>query len=168
VPIPLLVMTAAFAAVAAYCDWRSGEIPNRLTIPMLILAPVYHWLVQGPNGALTSLLGILACGLPTYLFFRTGGMGGGDVKLFAGLGALAGPVMGAEILMFSVLLACLQALVLVIRRGQLRQVAVTSWQMAKNGFLPRSRQVPVDQAQLTALRLGPAILVGTLLALAGA
>jgi prepilin peptidase CpaA len=132
---------------------------------MLLVAPLVYGLLRGPPGALFSLLGLFACGLPTYLFFRNGGMGGGDVKLFAALGAMTGPVMGTEILMISVLVACLQALVLVVRRRQLHQVASTSWQIAKNVFLPRSRQVQVDPDRLTALRLGPSVLVATVLVL---
>src|SRR5439155_795014 len=67
-----LFIAVAFAFVGAVIDWRTGHIPNTLT------------------------LGALSCAALPLLMYARGGMGGGDVKLFAAIGALALPLAGLE------------------------------------------------------------------------
>ena len=61
-------------------------------IPMAALAGGFGWQIgrQGWSGSLTALAGA-AVGFSVFLvFYLLGGMGGGDVKLMAGFGALLG------------------------------------------------------------------------------
>ena len=53
---------------------------------MLVLQTVQH----GWRGAGSALLGTLAGASVFLIFYLLGGMGGGDVKLMAGFGALLG------------------------------------------------------------------------------
>ena len=91
--------------IAAVTDVRTGLIPTRLTLPVLVLAVVGNGLVLGLDAVWLSLLGALFCGATPFLFHRMGAMGGGDVKLFAALGALAGPPLGLEIQLLSLMAA---------------------------------------------------------------
>jgi prepilin peptidase CpaA len=88
----LTTLAVVLVAVAAcVTDLRSRRIPNVLTLSAALAGLVAHWLVDGPGGALFSASGWLV-GLFVFLpFFLLRGMGGGDVKLLAALGAWLGP-----------------------------------------------------------------------------
>ena len=83
--------------VAAVTDLRSRRIPNWLTLPAIVLAPLAlaasgRWLE-----AALAVAGVLICGaIPAVLCWR-GTVGAGDVKLCAALGALAGPIPGLHV-----------------------------------------------------------------------
>ncbi len=70
-----------------WTDWRFWKIRNHLTFP-LILGGV---IVQGWRGMWGELaVGFLMGFLPLFVLFLAGGMGAGDVKFGAGLGAWLG------------------------------------------------------------------------------
>lgn len=76
--------------VAAVIDGYQLKVPNWLTFPMIISGWIYCGVVGGWAGLGMSLLGTvvgLALLLPLY---AVGGMGAGDVKLLAGVGAWVG------------------------------------------------------------------------------
>jgi prepilin peptidase CpaA len=86
------VWIAILVGVAAVIDdlWRR-HIAN--WIPAAALAGGFGWQIgmHGWAGALTAAAGT-AAGFAVFLvFYLLGGMGGGDVKLMAGFGALLGP-----------------------------------------------------------------------------
>ncbi|MCA9581994.1 MAG: prepilin peptidase, partial [Myxococcales bacterium] len=91
--IPLGI-AIAITAISAVTDTRTGHIPNWITFPPILLAPIGYGLFFGWYGFGQSVLGLLACGVVPYFMFWQGGMGGGDVKLFAALGALLGWQLG--------------------------------------------------------------------------
>jgi prepilin peptidase CpaA len=158
-------LTVALAAVAAFWDWRTGLIPNWLTLPPLLLAPLLYFFVQGGDPALFSALGILGGGLPAYVLFRMGAIGGGDVKLFGALGAINGFVAGTEMFALTMFVAALQACLLLFARGRLGAALGCSWQIVANVFRPASRRRSIAPEAMTEMRLGPSILVGAVLAI---
>lgn len=89
----------SLSVAAAISDWRSGTIPNWLTLPPLVLAPIGYGLASSPSSAAQSMAAALLSGAVPYVLFRRRAMGGGDVKLFAALGALTGfdPLLGLRI-----------------------------------------------------------------------
>lgn len=73
--------------VAAYIDGKQLKVPNLITYPMIISGWIYSFAFFGWEGLGWSLIGTvvgLALLLPAYAI---GGMGAGDVKLLAGVGA---------------------------------------------------------------------------------
>ncbi len=73
--------------VAAIIDGRELKVPNWITFPMVISGWIYSTIYFGLPGLGWSLVGTgvgLALLLPAYAI---GGMGAGDVKLLAGVGA---------------------------------------------------------------------------------
>src|SRR5207249_1028928 len=102
----LLAMDAAFvvgavivSAIGAWTDFRTGHIPNWLTVGTLAVAIVLHFGVGlryggfrfGVEEAGFSLAGAVFCAIGPGVMFMAGGMGGGDLKLFAAIGALLQP-----------------------------------------------------------------------------
>ena len=156
----LLVITAC----AAFTDLRTGQIPNWITLPPLLAAPLVYLLAGGPEALLSSAFGALVCAaVPALVFFVSpAGMGGGDVKLLAAIGALAGAYVGIEIELYSFLAISAYALLVLAWRGQLRSALRNSVLTFLNLFLPRERCWPIVTESMTTLRLGGAILVASL------
>jgi prepilin peptidase CpaA len=81
----------AIAVVACVTDLRTGRIPNLLTFGGAVAALFFHAVVGRGDGladaGLGWLAGVVIFGLP----FALGGLGGGDVKLLAAIGAWIGP-----------------------------------------------------------------------------
>ena len=76
--------------VAAYIDGKEFRVPNCLTFPMVISGLIFNVATEGWLGLGFGLLGMivgLLCLIPLY---AVGGMGAGDVKLMAGVGAWMG------------------------------------------------------------------------------
>ncbi len=76
--------------IAAVIDGLKLKVPNWITFPMIVSGWVYSGIAFGWEGLLWSVLGtIVGLGLlmPAYII---GGMGAGDVKLLAGVGAWVG------------------------------------------------------------------------------
>src|SRR5208282_6369708 len=83
--------TLIVLAVATFTDLRSRRIPNWLVLPFLVVGLVTAAWLHGWHG-LGQSFGGLGLGLLLYGFlFWMGGMGAGDVKLAAAIGAWIGP-----------------------------------------------------------------------------
>jgi len=97
-PLPLWIALLA-ALLAACTDLRSRRIPNWLTLGTLGAGLAVQTALSGPSGLGLGVLGAFAAGLPALALFKLRAMGGGDVKLLAGCGALLGPSAGFELLL---------------------------------------------------------------------
>jgi prepilin peptidase CpaA len=152
----------SLTCVAALTDTRSGTIPNWLTLPTLALAPLAHALQSGPGALAWSLAGAALCGLVPFLLFRRGAMGGGDVKLFAAAGALAGVHAGLALQLLSYALAASGAACWLAYRGELGLVLRRSWALlARSARLRVAGDAPAHDAGVS-VRLGVAVLVACL------
>ncbi len=82
-----------FCVVAAYIDGTQLKVPNAITFPMIIAGWMYSSVAYGMAGdgwymGLLWSIGGTAVGLAClYPFYAIGGMGGGDVKMLAAVGA---------------------------------------------------------------------------------
>jgi prepilin peptidase CpaA len=83
--------TVVVLGVATFTDLRSRRIPNWLVLPFFVLGFIVSGWMHGWRGMGDSLAGA-ALGLLIYgVLFWMGGMGAGDVKLCAAIGAWIGP-----------------------------------------------------------------------------
>jgi prepilin peptidase CpaA len=81
---------ALFAVVAGFSDLRFRRIPNWLNVSGVLFGIILNWATRGLPGVGGSLLGA-GVGLVLLVpFAAVGGMGMGDVKFIAALGAFLG------------------------------------------------------------------------------
>lgn len=116
-----LVCACCCAAVAVVTDLRSRRIPNWLTGPAFLFALLLHAVTGGVRDAGLALLSGLIAGGVFLVFFLAGGMGAGDVKLMAAVGALAGLHPLRHLLIATALLGALAAVVTALLKGRLRE-----------------------------------------------
>src|SRR5262245_62080436 len=84
------VMLKTVRVIAIVMDLRSSRIPNWLTFPAMGFALAGHAWLNGIDGILFSLTGF-GMGLGLFFFiYLAGGLGAGDVKLMAAIGAFIG------------------------------------------------------------------------------
>jgi prepilin peptidase CpaA len=115
----------AFTVVAAYTDLRTALVPKWLTLSMLAAGVLFNlgrgfllghegthslWAFPHSSGAgwglcdglVFTLSGFLAGFGLFFLFWIMGLCGGGDVKLFAAVGAWVGPVLVIYVMLVSI------------------------------------------------------------------
>lgn len=104
---------------AAVIDGRSLKVPNWLTYHFLLAGLALAFVAGGSAKLLWSMEGALV-GLATLLpLYAIGGMGAGDVKLMAGLGAWIGPWLAFEAFVASAVVGSGIALVMMAYSGEL-------------------------------------------------
>lgn len=159
----------AVTGLAALWDIRTGRIPNPLTLGALAGGLVGHAVAGGmvsgasglAQGFLDALVGALVCAaVPTIVFFLRG-IGGGDVKLFAALGALCLVRHGLEAETFSFVAALLIAPAYLAYHGKLLGTVGNTLALVVNPLRPREKRHVVPNEMMTWFRLGPAIFAGT-------
>lgn len=163
-PIPLAMGAAVtIALAAAVSDSRSGMIPNWITLPPLLVAPFAYAVALGLADGLQSVASGFASGAAPYLMFRLGAMGGGDVKLFAAIGALVGfdPLTGVQIQLTAFSLGMFAALCREAWRGTLLTTLASAAALPLNTVLPVRYQLRVSDQLKTTVRMGGAILLAT-------
>ena len=167
--LAMVVLTAALL-IAGFTDWRSGRIPNWLTLPTM-LGGLAFWLIVGAildDGAshwymVRQSAFALACGLvPMAVIYAAGGLGGGDVKLMGVVGALSADwrcVLATAVYGFVV--AGLMAVALMVRR---RIVLRTLRRIFAAGLQAAARVKPDMPDDAPRVPFGAALCVGGILA----
>lgn len=170
--LPFLILGVVVAGIAAWTDWRTGNIPNWLTFGTLALAPVGHVVASFHHHAPASeafanggysILGAFVCGSMPMLLYRRGAIGGGDVKLFAAIGALLRTMVGIEAEFYCFMAAALIAPAHLAYEGKLFRTLKNSFLLVVNPFLPAEKKHLVEQETMSWFRLGPAIFLGMVL-----
>lgn len=132
------------ASAGAWFDVRERRVPNVLTLVGLAVALLLGSL-QGASG-LAAALGGAALGFAVALpVFLLGGLGGGDVKFLAVLGAFLGPARMPTALLAIALVGGLMAAVEVVRRRAVGRTVMHIWVILKSlgpGAFSRWRSRP--------------------------
>ena len=118
--VPIVIALTA-ALVAAVTDVWKFKVYNALTLPLLASGILYH----GWHGHLgSSLLGVLFGFGALIALHVIGGMGAGDVKLMAALGAWLGMPLTFYVFLASSLAAGVYALLLVAVTGKMGETLI--------------------------------------------
>jgi len=119
----------AFAVASAACwfDVRTRRIPNRLTFPAAALGVAVAIIGHGSGGMFSSAAGLFV-GLAVFFpLFLLRGLGAGDVKLMAALGAWVGTSMIFGVAFYTCLAGGVLALAMVVKHRYARQMARNVW-----------------------------------------
>lgn len=86
----LALATLTGTGLCAMYDLRTGRIPNKITFPCMLVGLAINTWCCGLVGLRDSFYGIAVGVLLLIIPFALGGMGAGDVKMLAAIGAING------------------------------------------------------------------------------
>jgi prepilin peptidase CpaA len=158
--------TVAVLSVATYTDLRYRRIPNWLVFPFLFAGFAVSGWLHGWHGIVQSLEGMALGALVLGLFFALGGMGMGDVKLCAAIGAWVGPGQFMLALVVIGMAGGIMAVCWAVCGGFLGDLfkgtgkLVAGW--TKRGLRPDPQMV-LSNPLARKMPYAPAIAIGTLL-----
>ena len=118
-PVVFQIVLLLMVAIAAVYDIRFRRIPNWLVLTGLVLGLGLNTFWFQWRGARASLMGIGLAFLIYFPLYLLRGMGAGDVKLMAAIGAIVGAANWFGIFIVSSLLGGVVAIILLLSRGRL-------------------------------------------------
>jgi len=117
-PRTLLIVIVGLAGVVE--DLARRRISNWTSGGALAGGLIVNFALRGWTGALHSLLGAMIGFAVFLIFYLLGGMGGGDIKLMAGFGALLGDSQILPAAMLTAISGGLMAVAYLLARGAAR------------------------------------------------
>lgn len=158
--------TVAVLAVATFTDIRSRRIPNWLVLPFMAAGPVLGGWLHGWHGVGHSFEGLALGALIFGILFAMGGMGMGDVKLFAAIGAWVGPSQLMLALVITGLAGGVMAVSWALAGGFMGDLLKGSGDLAfgwkERGMKPPAEMV-LSNPHARKMPYAPAIAIGTLI-----
>lgn len=146
------------ASVSVGFDLRTRRIPNLLTFGAAAAGLVFGAVDGGGYGLGMAALGWLVGVLLFLPIFALRGMGAGDVKLLAALGAWLGPVDTLYLALLTSMAGGVAALIVSAAGGYLRQAFSNIWLMLMHWRVAGPRPVPgLTLGDTTSPRLAYAI-----------
>jgi len=144
VPQAVIWLVSAVLVEAAVIDGRQLRVPNWLTFHFVLGGLVFAGWAGGREALLWSLAGT-GVGLVSLLpLYAIGGMGAGDVKLMAGVGAWLGPWLTLGAFVATALVGGLFGLAMILASGNVFR----HWAMFQTiGYEILSIRNPVELAE---------------------
>ena len=118
-PGTLQVSLAALALIAAAFDLRYRRIPNWLAAAGLFVGFGLQFVFRGWAGLRDAAWGAALAFSVYFILFALRAMGGGDVKLMAAVGAMAGPSNWFVIFLLGSIAGGVLAVILILAHGTL-------------------------------------------------
>ena len=161
------LVLAVVVFIAGYFDLRWRRIPNWLTFPAFLLGFALNIFLYGQQGLVRAALGFGLALLVYFPLYLLRGMGAGDVKLMAALGALVGPRDWFAIFIFSGIIGGLVAVVLMVSKGRVRRTIYNTgyivWEMAHlRAPHMKSEEFDISNPRALTLPHGAVIALGVL------
>lgn len=132
------VLTPA-VLLAAWIDWRQHKVPNWLTATIALSGLVVQASVFGWSGLGAGLAGLLVGFGLLIVPWAMHGMGAGDVKLMAGIGAWFGPLMTLVSFALGAVLGGVIAVAMILWAGKMKyataNLATISYKMTHKDVL---------------------------------
>lgn len=102
--------------ICLFTDLKSRKIYNKVLLPALFLALIIQIFSNGWSGLLSSLVGLIVGFLILLIPYMMKGMGAGDVKLMAVIGAIQGPLFIITTAVYMAFIGGFVALLLILFR----------------------------------------------------
>jgi prepilin peptidase CpaA len=162
-PLPA-VLLCLLAVTCAVTDLWKGRIYNAVTYPAIALGFAVQIAAHGLPGLWSALGGFAVGFFPPFILFALGGMGGGDVKILAAVGAAAGAVAATEALVLGFFFGAFIGMAQLAWKGVLFKTLFRSLRFIAGMIvpgLPRVKLVPEGQTA-TMSRFGVAVCLAVL------
>lgn len=161
-----LVLTGVLL-VCLYTDIKERKIYNKVTLVGLVAGLLLNFYLEGFSGLFFSLKGLfLGAGL-LLLPFAAGGLGAGDVKLLAVVGALKGAPFTFYVFLASALVGGLLSIISLVRLGKLGDTLRNIYTCFKlilfSGFKVNAFSSLQETPQELCIPYGPALAAGVCL-----
>jgi prepilin peptidase CpaA len=162
------VFVGTLLSLACVSDLRTRRIPNVLTLSAAVAALIYHFAAGGWPAAGWSLAGLFVGALLFFPLFALRGMGAGDVKLLAAVGAWLGPGQIVTAALATSIAGGVIAIFVAVAYGYLRTaltnlyLVLTHWRVAGVEPLPA---VTLEQSKGPRLAYAVPIAIGTVVTL---
>jgi len=164
----LNLLVGTLLALACVTDLRTRRIPNVLTCSAAAGAVLFHLATGGWQAAGWSIVGLFVGAFLFLPMFALRGMGAGDVKLLAAVGACLGPGQVAMVALATSLVGGVMAVVVALAYGYLRKaltniyLLLVHWRVMGVSPLPA---VTLEQASGPRLAYAFPIAIGTVVTL---
>ena len=162
------IFVGAVLAVACVSDVRTRRIPNPLTFSAAAGALLFHLITGGVSAAGSSLAGALLGALLFFPMFALRGMGAGDVKLLAAVGAWLGPSQVVMAALATSIAGGVIAIAVALGHGYLKTAALNLWMLLTHWRVTGVRplhEVTLQGARGPRLAYALPITIGTLVTL---
>ena len=163
--VHFLVLVALLSA-AVVTDIRDRRIPNRITVSGIVLGLLLGAILEGGIPA-SALGGVLVALLVTVPLYALGGIGAGDAKLLAAVGAFVGPGGLLAVFIYGGLAGGVLALAQAAARGDLLRLLKNTRDLlifwVTLGI--RGRRLALDDPEAHSVPYGVAIAAGAVLAI---
>jgi len=159
------ILAGGIGIAASIDDLRRRQISNWIPLAAFASGLILQTVKHGWSGLGSALAGTLAGAVVFLVFYLLGGMGGGDVKLMAGFGALLGWKRLLAAALWTAGVGGVMALVLVAAR-----LAIDFWKRfrARSEVHAAPQASPEARAKADSIPYAPAIAAGVWLSLVGA
>lgn len=163
-PVALLALCSLLftLTVAGYTELKDNRIPNWLTVGALAVAFLVGYMPGGLSLP-SSIMGFLVGFFFLFIFYMFGGMGGGDVKLMAAVGAFLGYPLVLNTLVYTAIFGGAMALLVLLWNRNFWHGFFQSLAMMFRLRKPEEEKTPEAEAKMGAVPYGIAIILGTLL-----
>lgn len=157
-----LVLTVSIAAIT---DFREHRIYNKLLGPAFVIAIVLQIYFKGWIGLKESLFGAVIGFLILLIPYFLGGIGAGDVKLLAVIGAFGGVHFVITSFLYGAIVGGIISIGLLVRRGDLRATLYRILLFYQLPIKIDKQNKQVYEAQKEKFPYGIAITSGTIIAM---
>ncbi|MDQ0255750.1 prepilin peptidase CpaA [Evansella vedderi] len=154
------VVLAIVLLISLITDLMYRKIYNVITFPAILFGLTYHTWINGWEGFLFSGIGFVVGMLLLIIPFALGGMGAGDVKLLAAIGALTGTGFVFATFLYTCIAGGIMALLIILMRKRSKDLIMR----IKNALTFKSINHMDDKELHHAFPYGVAIFIGTLCA----
>jgi prepilin peptidase CpaA len=162
------IVVGGVLALACISDLRTRRIPNALTFAAVAGALSFHFVTGGFAAVGVSLAGCLLGLALLFPLFALRGMGAGDVKLLAAVGAWLGPSQVAVAALATSIAGGAIALVVALGHGYLETACRNLWMLLMHWRVMGVRPLPeltLQGARGPRLAYAVPIAIGTLVTL---
>ena len=164
----LQICVATLVTLACITDLRSRRIPNLLTFSAAGAGILFHLVSGGVNAALYSVGGFVLGALLFFPLFALRGMGAGDVKLLAAIGAWLGPKQIVIVALASSIAGGIIGILVALAYGYLKTALINLWTLLMHWRVVGIRPLPevtLEGARGPRLAYAIPIAIGTVVTL---